>query len=473
MMDLDHAIPADSTLLPLQSGQLLVSRSHAVFCPVATEDVATIRDLLDGIQPTDLDSNLWAQLQQHGFDGPPRDPEPAHPSVQIQLTNACNLECTYCCTNSGPPRSRELTQDQLRSVVDAVKTQHGDKGRIALLGGEPLMVPWALDLAEYVMDQGLALTLFTNGTLLVEQDGAARVAGLQRRGAEVRVSLAGADAARCDEVSGAPRFELVVQATHAVARHGGEVVVDLMLLPQDVDQVADKMHALRRRLPPATKISLGVLYLSGRERGHHLFGSRAQLEDALDRIAFEAGEVVSAAERSPVAPRREGCTCALGYHLHLRSDGSLFTCFKMEERVGHLAEQPFEASLADLKQRSRPVQTLPLCADCPLATLCGGGCRSENLQFTGDADEPLCGPWRVRVLCELLAEHQVAALKWPATHLLAEAHARVRVDDELRRRALQGTSHHLGDARIVVDEDDSWVGPVHRYLRWPASAENE
>ena len=419
------SIPPDAVWMPLAEGQLLVSPGHALFCPVSSADLGAVRGVIDGSGAwADLPAPLLDELTRHGFGGPPREPDPAAPSVQIQLTNACNLDCTYCCTNSGQPRAEELTVDQLRGVVDAVRERYDDQGRIALLGGEPLMVPWALDLAEYIVDQGLALTLFTNGTLLEEDHNAARVAGLHGRGAEIRVSLAGAEALRCDVVSGAPRFEGVCAGLHAVSRHGGEAIVDLMLLPQDVDQVAEKMYALRQRLPAGTRIALGVLYHSGRERGEHLFTSRGQLESALDRVAFEGGEVITAVERSPVAPRREGCTCALGYHLHLRSDGALFTCFKMEEKVGHLAEVRFADSLADLQGRSRPASTLPLCADCALANLCGGGCRSENLQFTGDADEPVCGPWRVRVLCELLAEEQVAALKWPATHLLAEAHAR-------------------------------------------------
>lgn len=49
------------------------------------------------------------------------------------------------------------------------------------------------------------------------------------------------------------------------------------------------------------------------------------------------------------------------------------------------------------------------CLECPQATLCGGGCRSESLQFSGSADEPVCGDWRVRVLCELLAEDRATS----------------------------------------------------------------
>ena len=67
------------------------------------------------------------------------------------------------------------------------------------------MVPWALDLASDVLDLGLRLTLFTNGIPLGEVANARRVAELVRRGALVRVSLAGVSRGSCDEISGANR----------------------------------------------------------------------------------------------------------------------------------------------------------------------------------------------------------------------------------------------------------------------------
>jgi radical SAM protein with 4Fe4S-binding SPASM domain len=418
-------LPADCALLPLQRGSLLVSRDHALFCRVPAQHVAVVAAVVAGTAPaTDLAPALVEELARHGFGGPARRPDAAHPSVQLQLTNGCNLECSYCCTNSGEPRAAEITYEQAREVVQAVRAVHGEGTRVGLLGGEPLLVPWALDLAEDALALGLHVTVFTNGTRLVDEDVARRLASLQRRGVEVRVSLAGPTAERCDTESGASRYEAVLEGVRSLARHGGEALVDLMLLPEHVHDVAEALPELRRQLPAGSKIAFGVAYHSGREQGAHLFDSRAELERALDRIAFEAGEVIPGDEPSPVAPRREGCTCALGHHLHVRSDGALFTCFKMEERVGDLRDHDFAHALARLDERARPVATLPLCADCALATLCGGGCRSENLQLTGDADVPICGPWRVRVLCELLAEDRPSALKWSAAHLLAEARAR-------------------------------------------------
>ena len=169
-----------------------------------------------------------------------------------------------------------------------------------------------------------------------------------------------------------------------------------MLLPEHVENVARHLPGLRRSLPSSVRIAMGLLFHGGRERGDRVFGSRAALERALDRIAFEAGEIIPAPARGALADRREGCTCALGHHLHVRSDGALFTCFKMEEKVGDLLHVGFAQALREVRARPKPASSLASCRECPLATLCGGGCRAENLQLSGDGDVPVCcrGAWR-------------------------------------------------------------------------------
>lgn len=441
--NLGVVLPSDATLLPLREGQLLVSRSHAIFCRIPPAEVDVVRRVLAGAPRELLGAELREALARHGFGDAPRDAKPDSPSVQLQLTNACNLTCSYCCTNSGKARATEVSYERLCQVVDDARATLGEGARVALLGGEPLLVPWALDLAERVVERGLNLTLFTNGVFLSDAALAARVAALCRRGAQVRVSLAGPTPEICDGVSGTARFEAAVAGVHALARAGGEAIVDLMLLPEHVEAVAAGFPSLRKRLPPGTKVALGIMYLSGREQGDHLFASRAALEEALDRITFEAGEVISASAPSPLADRREGCTCSLGQHLHVRSDGALFTCFKMEEQVGDLREGSFRDAVVRVRGQPHPASSLPFCASCPLATLCGGGCRTENLQYTGDPERPVCDEWRVRVLCELLAEDRVTALEWPAPHLLAEARARGITAPAELRPALP--SRHLTD----------------------------
>ena len=436
-------LPADALLLPLTGGALFVSRSHAVFCRIPTEHVAAVRAVLGGARPVAaLDGGLRVSLARHGFFGPPRAEAVSPPTVQLQLTNACNLDCRYCCTNSGAARPAEVSFDRLLRVVRAIPGAVGPDALVALLGGEPLLVPWALDLAEEILAQGLRLTIFTNGLPLADPDLARRTAQLMRRGAGVRVSLAGPTAATCDEVSGAARFEGALRGLRQLASCGVCAAVDVMLTPAHAETAAAAVPALRRRLPPGTPLALGVLYRSGRETGAHLFRSRGELDAALDRIAFDAGETIRATAPSPVADRRDGCGCALGRHLHVRSDGALFNCFKMEEQVGDLAADDFAAAARALRARPRRATELPVCAACPLATLCGGGCRAENVLYTGEGDRPPCGPWRVQTMCELLAEDRPDAVEWPLEFLLAEARRRGFDPPDL---APVRASRHLAD----------------------------
>ncbi len=437
-------IPGDCTFLPLSSGELLVSRDHAVFCRVPAREVHAARAVVSGQRPTDvLSPDLLSDLDRHGFFGPPREAEAQPPTVQLQLTNACNLACRYCCTNSGKPRAGEVRYERMRQVVRQIPEVLGPETCVALLGGEPLLVPWALDLASEIVAFGLDLTIFTNGIPLADDDLAKRTAKLADKGVKVRVSLAAPSAAACDTVSGASRFDAALLGVSRLAAFGGRVTVDLMLIPQHVDAIARDLPLLRKRLPAGTPITLGVLYLSGRETGEHLFGSCAEMEAALNQIALEAGEAVSASRTSPVAHRREGCPCALGQHLHVRSDGALFNCFRMEEKVGDLDTVGFPAAARLIRENPHRAADLATCADCPLATLCGAGCRSENLLYGGNRGEPPCGAWRVRVMSELLAEDRVAAVEWPVAFLLHEARARaIETPHDLIPRA---TSRHLID----------------------------
>lgn len=437
-------VPRDCTFLPLSSGALLVSRDHAVFCRVPPREVDGVRAVVDGGAPLEgLGPAMRDGLARHGFFGPPRRAKPNAPSVQLQLTNECNLACAYCCTNSGEPRAQEVCFEQMLRVVGQIPEVLGARTSVALLGGEPLLVPWAIDLASEIVRLGLGLTIFTNGLPLVDDDLAERTARLTGRGAQVRVSLGGPSMETCDPMSGAGRFEAALHGIRKLAAFGGRAEVDLMLTPQHVEAISGQLPVLRERLPPHTPVALGVLYLSGRETGQHLFESRADLEAALDRVAFEAGVAIPASSPSPVTYRREGCGCALGKHVHVRSDGALFNCFKMEEQVGHLDTVGFAAAARFIRENPHRASDLPACAGCPLATLCGGGCRSENLLYTGNADEPACGPWRMRVISELLAEDRVTAVEWPVPFLLEEARNRgIETPNDLRPR---WASRHLVD----------------------------
>jgi radical SAM protein with 4Fe4S-binding SPASM domain len=86
----------------------------------------------------------------------------------MELTYRCNLACTHCWVNlpahDRAARARELTCDEIHRITDEIV----EAGCLWMLltGGEVFIRPDFYDIYRYMKQQGLLLTLFTNGTAI-------------------------------------------------------------------------------------------------------------------------------------------------------------------------------------------------------------------------------------------------------------------------------------------------------------------
>jgi MoaA/NifB/PqqE/SkfB family radical SAM enzyme len=83
--------------------------------------------------------------------------------VSWQITRDCDLCCLHCCTDSAPGKRLpdELAADEaLRVVAEIVRNE---VPYVMLCGGEPLVVPHFLSLAEALGEAGVHLKIETNG----------------------------------------------------------------------------------------------------------------------------------------------------------------------------------------------------------------------------------------------------------------------------------------------------------------------
>ena len=87
------------------------------------------------------------------------------PVVVWNATKTCNLECAHCYADAEIKRfAGELTTEEAQRMIEDLSAMNIPA--LLISGGEPLVRPDILDLAEYASALGVRVTFSTNGTLI-------------------------------------------------------------------------------------------------------------------------------------------------------------------------------------------------------------------------------------------------------------------------------------------------------------------
>ena len=90
------------------------------------------------------------------------------PVVVWNATKTCNLECIHCYADAEIRRFvGELTTEEAQLMIEDLASINTPA--LLISGGEPLVRPDILDLAEYATALGVRVTFSTNGTLIDEK----------------------------------------------------------------------------------------------------------------------------------------------------------------------------------------------------------------------------------------------------------------------------------------------------------------
>jgi MoaA/NifB/PqqE/SkfB family radical SAM enzyme len=108
--------------------------------------------------------------------------------VSWQITRDCDLACVHCCTGSAPGKRLPDELDRDEALRVAAELIRAEVPYVMLCGGEPLVVPHFLALAQRLGNAGVQLKIETNGQQL-DAALAARLARLPVR--SVQISLDG------------------------------------------------------------------------------------------------------------------------------------------------------------------------------------------------------------------------------------------------------------------------------------------
>ena len=133
------------------------------------------------------------------------DGVPALTAFYLYMSNTCNLRCRHCWITPGFGDGKSTPGDfvdplVLRQAVVEAKTL--GLCSVKLTGGEPMLHPRFMEIADMLTAEGMSMDMETNGTLMTAEK--ARHLKEKTKVSFVSVSLDGPDARSHDSFRGVP-----------------------------------------------------------------------------------------------------------------------------------------------------------------------------------------------------------------------------------------------------------------------------
>ena len=333
-----------------------------------------------------------------------------------ESTAGCNLECRHCrrLDVSRELSRNDLTTEQARAMITAIRTV--GTPILVLSGGEPLMRPDILELAEFAHEAGLPTALASNGTM-IDPPMAARIRDAHVR--RVSISLDGADeethdylrrqpgcfAAACDGLRNLHDVGVSTQINCTVARHNVDQLDLVYQLAQDLH--AEALHLFMlvpvgcgADLPVADMLSaeryeqvLNWLYDRSREGKLFVKATCAPHYYRVVRQRSREEGVQPTFSRHGMSAMTRGCLAGSSV-CFVSHTGEVFPCGYLPVSAGNILATDFAAIWRDSTVFARlrdAGQLTGKCGQCEYSRVCSG-CRARAFHAEGDymAEEPYC-----------------------------------------------------------------------------------
>ena len=323
----------------------------------------------------------------------------------VAVTRRCNLQCGHCYVDAGIPYGPEMTVTEhafaAQELARHLAADDQRVYRVNLTGGEPFVHTGILDIIAVYQAAGFKMAMSTNGLLITEM----QAAYLAEHHITVSVSLDGASAPTHDTIRGYGTFVKVVHQIRMLHQVGVRVGINHLVHHGNFHEL-EATVVLAQELGcngfnPINLIQLGRACDSVLQRV-----SEAEIFRRLAVLLHEKPELRGMFQRTSLfsslgAALLAGVTClscGVGNRpcVYINPEGDIFPCANTqwnEFRLGNVrtdiaaALQPNHPTLQMLRQLE--VDTLnDRCAICAVRRFCGGDCRGETYNVTGDLHAP-------------------------------------------------------------------------------------
>jgi len=182
-------------------------------------------------------------------------------SVDLFITNKCNLRCVHCFSDSKAVDSTELPIEEIRSILDQLERLGVLELRIN--GGEPLLHSRIREVLSFLREKRIRKVILTNGTVLDSE----MIGLLEEAEVTPTISLDGSEADDHDRFRGVEgSFERTIEALQSLKRSRIEYGINCCLHKRNLSKY-NKITDLAVK-HNASRIAFLDLKPNGRMRGN-------------------------------------------------------------------------------------------------------------------------------------------------------------------------------------------------------------
>ncbi len=267
--------------------------------------------------------------------------------VYIEITNVCNMSCSFCHGHSR--QKRFMTADEFRQILQKLEGQ--TKYIYYHLMGEPLLHPELSDFLKIAEEKGFRSVITTNGTLLKKKGQALIDSGVHK----VSISLHSFE--KDDPASQLSYLKEVVSFSDAASKAG--IIVVLRLWNKGFDEGRNNITldflrgCLEGEWTPNTR---GVRI---RDKLHIEWGDRFEWPDS--NASLQGEEVFCYGLRDHFGILCDGSVVPCCFD----SEGTLTLGNIFNEEIDEILRSPQAVSMREGFEKRRAVQ--PLCRRCGYA----------------------------------------------------------------------------------------------------------
>ena len=314
-------------------------------------------------------------------------------SMEIEFNSVCNFRCLYCYASENGRRLNELNTEQFRDVITQAKELGARK--IIVLGGEPMLYPYVLEMLQFIRDLDMDVELFTNGTGITPE--MART--LYDLAVRVVLKMNTFDEKLQDTLSGREgAYHQIQQAFNNLKQAGYPSAdrfmgVSTVICQQNIEELPKLWEWLRDQ-NIAPYFEMITPQGGARENTRALDITTQQAEEFFHKIA-ELDRTKYGHHWEPRPPLVGGICLRHQFSCAVSSEGNVQPCVGVTIPIGNLRENKLKDILkdsevvSDLKSYKNMIKGP--CGDCGHMSECYG-CRGAAYQMTGDylASDPLC-----------------------------------------------------------------------------------